>query len=98
MKNFLYLCLQFVFFLIVFAAGSLFPPFHIQRVVTTTPTITHLFVADGLLLMLCLYIVIIVIEAARKRLGSMALWTTLAFLLAAVFGVIMKFGFITHEV
>lgn len=98
MKNFFLLCLQFAIFLIVFAAGSLFPPFHIERVVTTTPTLTHLFVADGLLIMLGLYVVVIVIEALMKRLGSLASWTTLAFLLAAVFGLMMKFGFITHEV
>ncbi|MEO6983231.1 MAG: hypothetical protein ABI072_08970 [Edaphobacter sp.] len=98
MKNFLFLCLQFVLFLIVFAAGSLFPPFHIERVVTTTPTIVHLFVADGLLLAFALFIIFIVIEALRKRLASSALWTTLAFLLAAVLGLVMKFGFITHEI
>ena len=98
MKNFLFLCLQFVVFLIVFAAGSLFPPFHIERVVTTTPTLTHLFVVDGLLLMVALYVVIIAIEAVRKRLGSLAPWTTLALMLAAVLGLMMKFGFITHEI
>ena len=97
MKNFLFLCLQFVLFLIVFAIGSLFPPFHIERVLTTTPTITHLFVADGLVLMLGLYIVIVIIEALMKRVRSTAPMTTLAFVLAGVAGLVMKFGFITHE-
>ena len=84
MKNFLFLCLQFVIFLIIFAAGSLFPPFHIERVVTTTPTLIHLFVADGLLLAFAFFIVIIVIEALRKRLAAHAPWTTLAFMLAGL--------------
>ena len=38
MKNVLLLCLQFVLFLIIFVAGSLFPPFHLEHVLTTTPT------------------------------------------------------------
>jgi hypothetical protein len=98
MKNFLFLCLQFVLFLIVFAAGSLFPPFHIERVLTTTPTITHLFVVDGLLLILVLYVVIVAIEALMKRGRAVIPWTTAALILAAVTGLIMKFGFITHEI
>ena len=97
MKNILFLCLQFVLFLIVFAAGSLFPPFHIERILTTTPTITHLFVADGLILMLVVYVLIVVIEALMKRLRTSVPWTTAAFILATVLGLVMKFGFITRE-
>lgn len=97
MKNFLFLCLQFVLFLIVFAAGSLFPPFHIERVLTTTPTITHLFVVDGLLLMLVLYAIIVIIGALMKRGRAVIPWTTASLILAAAVGLIMKFGFITHE-
>ena len=83
--------------ILVFAAGSLFPPFHIERVLTTTPTITHLFVVDGLLLIFVLYAVIVVIEALIKRGRAGIPWTTAALILAAVAGLIMKFGFITHE-
>lgn len=97
MKNFFFLCLQFVLFLIVFAAGSLFPPFHIERVLTTTPTITHLFVADGLILMLALYVLIIGGEAMTRRIRTAIPWTTIALVLAAVAGLVMKFGFITRE-
>ena len=97
MKNFLFLCLQFVLFLIVFAIGSLFPPFHIEHVLATTPTITHLFVADGVILMLALYVLIVVIEAIMKRVRTAIPWTTAALILAAVAGLVMKFGFITHE-
>ena len=46
--------LQLILFLIVFFAGSLFPPFHIEHVLSTSPAGTRIFVADGLLLMLAL--------------------------------------------
>lgn len=98
MKNFFFLCLQFVIFLIVFAAGSLFPPFHMEHVLTATPSYTHIFVADGLVLMVALYVLIVVIEAVRKHLRTGLLWTTIALVLAAVLGLYMKFGFITHQI
>jgi hypothetical protein len=97
MKKFLFVCLQIALFLVVFAIGSLFPPFHIERVITTTPTISHLFVADGLIITLALCIVIVVIEALTKRLRTAAPLTALAFVLAAVAGLVLKLGFITHE-
>lgn len=97
MKNFFLLCLQFVVFLIVFAAGSLFPPFRIEHVLAATPTFTHIFVADGLVLMVTLYVLLVVAEALMKRLRKGIPWTTLALILAAVIGLYLKFGFITHE-
>ncbi len=97
MKKLLSVLAQLVLFLFVFFAGSLFPPFHIQHVLTSSPALTHLFVADGLILMLALYVLIFIIEAVTKRLRSAALWTTLALILAVVLGLMMKFGFITHE-
>lgn len=97
MKNFFFLCLQFVIFMIVFAAGSLFPPFHIEHVLTATPTYTHIFVADGLVLMIALYVLIVIVEAVTKRIGRAIPWTTIALVLAAIVGLYFKFGFITHE-
>jgi hypothetical protein len=41
--------------------------------------------------------VILLIEAARKRLRTAASWTTLALVLAAVAGLAMKFGFMTFD-
>jgi len=98
MKNFFFLCLQFILFLIVFAAGSLFPPFHMEHVLTATPSYTHIFVADGLVLMVALYVLIVILEAVRKRIRSAFPWTTLALVLAVVLGLYMKFGFITHQI
>ena len=97
MKNFFFLCLQFVIFMIVFAAGSLFPPFHIEHVLTATPTYTHIFVADGLLLMIALYVLIVIVQAVTKRIGRAIPWTTIALVLAVIVGLYLKFGFITHE-
>ena len=50
MKNVLAIVLQLVLFLVVFGAFSLFPPFHIQHVLSATPAGTRIFVADGLVL------------------------------------------------
>jgi hypothetical protein len=82
-------------FLVVFFVGSFMPPFHLEHVLIATPGTTRIFVVDGLLLAFLLYILIVVLEVARKRLRTAAPWTTLAFLLAVVFGLMMKFGFKT---
>jgi hypothetical protein len=86
---------QFVLFLIVFGAGSFLPPFHFEHILIATPGFTRIFVADGLLMMFALYIVIVLFEVTRKRLRTSAPWTTLAVILAAVLGLMMKFGFKT---
>jgi hypothetical protein len=88
---------QFVFFLLVFVIGSLFPPFHIQHVFSATPTATRIFIADGLILMLALFVVVILVEALTKRLRSAAPWTILALILAALLGFVMRFGFLTRS-
>ena len=95
MKNVVLTILQLILFLIVFFVGSLLPPFHIEHVLIATPGVTRIFVADGLVLALVLFVLIVILEAVRKRLRIAAPWTTLAFLLAVVFGLMMKFGFKT---
>jgi hypothetical protein len=97
MKKVLSTILQVILFLIVFFAASLFPPFHIEHVLGIGPAGTRIFVADGLLLMLALFIVILIIEALRKRIVASGIWTTVAFLLATVLGFAMKFGFLTRS-
>lgn len=98
MKNFFLLCLQFVVFLIIFAAGSLFPPFRLEHVLTATPTYTRIFIADGLVLTAILYVLIIVIEALMKRIRAAFPWTSMAFVLAIGVGLYLKFGFLTHQI
>jgi hypothetical protein len=97
MKNAVFTILQLISFLIVFFIGSIFPPFHIEHVILATPGVTRIFIADGLLLALLLYVLIVLVEVLRKRLRTAAPWTTLAFLLAVVFGLMMKFGFLTRS-
>jgi len=54
---------------------------------------TRAFEWDGVLLMLAVFVLILLIEALRKRLRSAAPWSTLALVLAAILGLVMKFGF-----
>jgi hypothetical protein len=95
MKKVIPTILKFIVFLLVFLIGSLFPPFHFEHVLIATPGLTRIFVADGILLMFALYVLIIFVEVVRKRLCTAAPWTTLAVILAAVLGLMMKFGFKT---
>jgi hypothetical protein len=95
MKNFLFTTVQLLLFLFVFFVCSVLPPFHLEHVLISTPGFTRSFMADGLVLMYVLYLVIILIEVLRKRVRFAAPWTTLAVVLATIFGLMMKFGFKT---
>jgi hypothetical protein len=97
MKKVILTTFQFVLFLIVFGAGSFFPPFHFEHVLIVTPGFTRIFIADGLLLMVALYVLIVFVELMTKRLRTAAPLTTLAVILAAVLGLMMKFGFLTRS-
>jgi uncharacterized membrane protein YpjA len=97
MKNVVFTILQLILFLIVFFIGSIFPPFHFEHVILATPGVTRIFIADGLLLTIILFILIVIIEVLRKRLRTSFPWTTLAFILALAFGLMMKFGFLTRS-
>ena len=54
------------------------------------------FVLDGLLFMLAIYLLFLVIGAARRRLASVAVTSTTAVVLALALGLAMKFGFVTR--
>jgi hypothetical protein len=95
MKNVVLTVLQFFLFLIVFGVGSFLPPFHFEHVILATPGTTRLFIADGFLLMLALFLIILLIELLRKRIVASGRWTTLAFILATAVGFWMEFGFKT---
>jgi hypothetical protein len=98
MKKFLSTFLQFFLFLLTFAIGSFAHPFNLRWGLTvTTPTVTRYFVPDGLLLMVILFVLILIMEALMKRLRTFGPWTTLAFVLAAIVGYVMKLGFITRD-
>jgi ABC-type microcin C transport system permease subunit YejB len=95
MKNVVFAFLQCVLFLIVFAGGSFFPVFHLQHVISVTSDGTRVFIWDGLILITLLFLVILLIEALRKRIRTAGLWTTAAFVLSVVAGLMAKIGFKT---
>ncbi len=97
MKKVLLAIVQFVLFLLVFFIGSILPPFHIEHIILATPGSTRIFVEDGLLFTIALYVLIVIVQILRKRLRTATPWTTVAFILAIVFGLMMKFGFLTRS-
>jgi hypothetical protein len=97
MKNVFFALLQFVLFLLVFAAGSFLPPFHIERIVSVTSEGTRMFIWDGVVLMTLLFAAILLIEVFRKRIRSAGLLTSAAFVLALLAGLAMKLGFKTID-
>jgi hypothetical protein len=96
MKKFLFTFLQFLLFLLVFAAGSFLHPFNLHWSNTVTTAGARYFIADGVLLALGLLLVIIGAQAVRKRLCNTT-WTIIAFILAVAIAYAMKLGFITRE-
>lgn len=98
MKRSLSVIGQTLLFLLIFLAGTLWDPFNLKWFIThPTLTSTRYFVPDGMILMFAVYVVVLGIEAARKRLLNSGPWSTLAIVLALVVGLLSKFGFATHE-
>ena len=95
-KNVLLTILQFAAFLIAFAAGNLLPLVNISFL-TKWADGTRGFQWDGILLMLAVFVLILLIDAARKRLRTAAPRTIFALLLAAAAGLALKFGFMTFD-
>ena len=93
-KNVLLTLLQFVLFSLVYVAGvvmAAFPAYHFLSYVTTMADGTR-FQWGGVLLTVGLFVLILLIEAARKRLRTAAPWTMVALLLAAIVEFAVKFG------
>ncbi len=97
MKTAVFTVIQLILFLLLFFVGSIFPPFHFEHVILVTPGSIRVFIADGLVLTLVLFLIIVLVQFLRKRLRTSTPWTTLAFVLAIVFGLMMKFGFLTRS-
>ena len=96
--------LLFLLFLGIFLAGSLLvifhlDPFHAPHWFVSHPTATTVryFVPSGLLLMTILWLIVVGIEAAMKRLRTAGLWTTVAYAAALVIGLLSKFGWKTLD-
>jgi hypothetical protein len=87
--------LQTLLFFVAFAAGSFWAPFKIKYVIAFSPQGSRIFYWDGIILMLVLFVVVLLIEALRKRLRTAAPWTVAALALATVVGLCCKLGFLT---
>jgi hypothetical protein len=89
---------QFILFLIVDVLGSLFyHPFHLRTTLSGDPLEPRMYVWDGILLMVLVYLVLLLIALLRKRIGASAPWVTLALVLAAAAGYGLKLGFVTQN-
>jgi hypothetical protein len=93
MKRVLSVVLQFILYLLLFAAGSFLPALNILPTLSISTGPGRVFVYDGLLLMFAIYILILLIAAARKRIQFAWPNATVALVLALVIGLAMKFGF-----
>lgn len=96
-KKVFFTALQFVLFSLVYVAGVILaaiPPSHFPSYVTILADGTK-FQWGGVLLTLALFVLILLIEALRKRLRSAAPWTVLALVLAAIVELVVRFGVTT---
>lgn len=86
--------LQFALFLLLFFVGSvILPPFGILPEKVIAMGDHRVFVYDGLVLALLVYLLLLGVEAARKMVRTSGVRTTVAFVVAVVLGLLMKFGF-----
>jgi hypothetical protein len=101
MKKAFAVVLQFLLFVALFALSpilAVFDPMRLQWFVShPTVTSTRFFSPEGLLLVLAVYLLILLLEALRKRLRESAWLTTLALIVALVVGLYFKFGWTTHD-
>jgi len=98
MKRAIAIILETILFLFVFLAGSLLPAFPSAHLPSWDVNLggTRYFVLDGIVFMFILYLLFLVLGAARHRLRSAVLTSTVAVVLALVLGLAMKFGFATR--
>lgn len=93
MKRIFSVVIQLILFLTVFLVGSLLPAANTIPTLSVNAGVGRVFVYDGLLLMLLLYILILLIAAWRKRVNLAWPNSTIALLLALILGFAWKFGF-----
>jgi hypothetical protein len=93
LKRALSIFLQFLLLLIAFFVGGLLPVFHILPLWSISTGPTSSLVLDGLFALIILYMLFLIVAAARRRLMTSGLNSTIAFLLALVIGLVAKFPF-----
>lgn len=95
MKRAIWVVLQLLLFLFIFLVGSLLPGARMLPMFSVGAGPGRIFVLDGLLLMFAVYLLILLIEAARHRIRGSWISSTLALALALALGLAMKFGFMS---
>ena len=99
MKKIVFCILQFLLFFLVLLFVPALNPLGLHWFIThPSPTSTHFFAPEGLLLAIALYIAILVLDLLRKRVLSSGIVTTVAFLLALLVSYLKGFGFFTHDI
>ncbi len=93
MKRALLVLLELVLFLVVFLGGTLMSGFMGLPKWSVAAGADHIFVLNGLVLMLVVYLILLLISAARKRITSGWQVPTIALALALVLGLLSRFGF-----
>jgi hypothetical protein len=93
MKRALFVVLELVVFLVVFLGGTLMAGFNGLPKWSVAAGADHIFVLDGLVFMLALYVLLLLIAAVRRRIATGWQAPTLALVLALVLGLLSKFGF-----
>lgn len=86
-----------VVYLVTFAAGSFLHPLGVVRALGSEGLTARLFIWDGVLLMLTLYGLTLGVEALGRRFRDLAPWTTASLALAALFGYLLRLGFVTRD-
>jgi hypothetical protein len=98
MKRAIAIIVETILFLFVFLAGSLLvalPAAHLPLWDVKLSGARY-FVLDGVIFMFAVYALFLLLGAARHRLRSAVLTSTVAVVLALVLGLAMKFGYATR--
>lgn len=92
----------FAVFTALFFAGGILGLFHLDPfgaphwfVSHPSLTSTRYFVPSGLFLATILWLIVLGIEAAAKKIRTAGIWTSVAFILALIVGLVAKFGWAT---
>jgi hypothetical protein len=107
MKKALHILGQLILFALFVAISSplaqlfigIFFHFHHLSWFVSHPTLASIRFYDptGLIFMTGLYLVVLIIEAACRKLRTAGVWTTVMYALALIVGIIAQFGWAGHD-
>lgn len=93
MKRAIVVVLEIILYLFVYAVGSVLPGMNKMPEWTVTSGSGRMFVLDGLVLMVVLFLVVLAVSAARKRLRTQWGAPVLAFVLTLLLLLATRFPF-----